>query len=112
MEDMLFCIQQDGLEQLGSPIEVGQTLIDKVVAPKDSGREVKLINAEKRESSNHIFYDLEYALNLNDQARHELATVVIDRGTLYTFAVGTNEERWNKVDDMFSNVIQSFNFLI
>ncbi len=66
----------------------------------------------KREASNHIFYDLEYELNLNEQARHELATVVIDRGTLYTFAVGTNEERWNKVDDMFSNVIESFNFLI
>ena len=61
---------------------------------------------------NHIFYDLEYELNLNEQARHELATVVIDRGTLYTFAVGTNEERWKKVDGMFSNVIESFNFLI
>ena len=61
---------------------------------------------------NHIFYDLEYELNLNDQDRHELATVVIDRGTLYTFAVGTNEERWNKVDGMFTNVIESFNFLI
>jgi len=51
-------------------------------------------------------------LNINKKARHELATVVIDRGTLYTFAVGTNQERWNKVDDMFSNVIESFNFLI
>ena len=100
------------LEQLGSPSEVGQTLIDKVIAPEGSGREVKLINANKREASNHIFYDLEYKLNLNEQARHELATVVIDRGTLYTFAVGTNEERWNKVDGMFSNVIESFNFLI
>ena len=116
---------------------MGQTLIDKVVAPAGSGREVKLINANKREASNHIFYDLEYVLNLNEQARHELATVVIDRGTLYTFAVGTNEqsrhelatvvidrgtlytfavgtneERWNKVNGMFSNVIESFNFLI
>jgi len=59
-----------------------------------------------------LFYDLEYELNLNEQARHELATVVIDRGTLYTFAVGTNEERWNKDDGMFRNVIESFNFLI
>ena len=39
------------------------------------------------------------------------ATVVIDRGTLYTFAVGTNEDRWNKVDGMFNNVIESFIFL-
>ncbi len=100
------------LEQLGSPIEVGQTLIDKVIAPKGSGRSVELVDAKKRESSNHIFYDLEYKLNLNEQYRHEIATVVIDRGTLYTFAVGTNEDRWNKVDAMFSNVIESFNFLI
>jgi photosystem II oxygen-evolving enhancer protein 2 len=49
---------------------------------------------------------------LNEQVRHELATVVIDRGTLYTFAVGTNEERWSKVNRIFSNVIESFNFLI
>ena len=100
------------LEQLGSPIEVGQTLIDKVIAPEGSGRSVKLVNAIKREASNHIFYDLEYELNLNEQDRHELATVVIERGTLYTFAVGTNEERWNKVDGMFTNIIESFNFLI
>ena len=100
------------LEQLGTPIEVGQTLIDKVVAPEGSGRSVKLIDANKRESSNHIFYDLEYQLNLNEQDRHELATVVIDRGTLYTFAVGTNEDRWKKVDSIFTNVIESFNFLI
>ena len=100
------------LEQLGNPIEVGQTLINKVIAPEGSGRSVKLVEAKKRESSNHIFYDLEYQLNLNEQDRHELATVVIDRGTLYTFAVGTNEDRWNKVDGIFTNVIESFNFLI
>ena len=100
------------LEQLGSPKEVGETLINKVIAPEGSGRSVRLLNAKKRESSNHIFYDLEYELNLNEQARHELATVVIDRETLYTFAVGTNEDRWKKVDGMFNNVIESFKFLI
>jgi photosystem II oxygen-evolving enhancer protein 2 len=96
------------LEQLGDPKEVGQTLITKVIAPEGSGRSVKLIDANKREASNHIFYDLEYELNLNDQDRHELATVVIDRGTLYTFAVGTNEERWNKVDGIFTNFVFDF----
>tara|TARA_B100000609_G_C16990646_1_gene318519 strand:- start:51 stop:596 length:546 start_codon:yes stop_codon:yes gene_type:complete len=100
------------LEQLGTPLEVGQTLIDKVIAPEGSGRTVELLNANQRETSNHTFYDLEYELNLNDQDRHELATVVIDRGTLYTFAVGTNQERWNKVEKLFGNVIESFNFLI
>ena len=73
---------------------------------------MKLLNANQREDEKHVFYDLEYELNLNEQDRHELATVVIDRGSLYTFAVGTNEERWNKVEKMFKNVIESFNFLI
>ena len=100
------------LDQLGTPSEVGQTLIDKVIAPQGSGRSVKLLNANQREDEKHIFYDLEYELNLNEQDRHELATVVIDRGSLYTFAVGTNEARWNKVEKMFKNVIESFNFLI
>jgi len=100
------------LDQLGTPSEVGQTLIDKVIAPEGSGRTVKLLNANQREDEKHVFYDLEYELNLNEQDRHELATVVIDRGSLYTFAVGTNEERWNKVEKMFKNVVESFNFLI
>ena len=100
------------LGELGSPLEVGQTLINKVIAPEGSGRNVKLIDAHQRESSNHLFYDLEYELNLNDQPRHEIASVVIDRGSLYTFAVGTNQERWNKVENLFSKVIESFNFLI
>ena len=100
------------LDQLGTPSEVGQTLIDKVIAPDGSGRSVKLINANQRGDEKHVFYDLEYELNLNNQDRHEIATVVIDRGSLYTFAVGTNEERWNKVEKMFKNVIESFNFLI
>jgi len=100
------------LDQLGTPSEVGQTLIDKVIAPEGSGRFVKLLDANQREDEKHVFYDLEYELNFNDQDRHELATVVIDRGSLYTFAVGTNQERWNKVEKMFKNVIESFNFLI
>ena len=98
------------LDQLGTPSEVGQTLIDKVIAPEGSGRSVKLINANQREDEKHVFYDLEYELNLNEQDRHELATVVIDRGSLYTFAVGTNEERWNKVEKMFKTWLNLLTF--
>ena len=100
------------LEDLGTPLEVGETLINKVIAPEGSGRNVQLIDAHKRDSSKHLFYDLEYELTINEQQRHEIASVVIDRGTLYTFAIGTNQERWNRVETLFSKVIQSFDFLI
>ncbi len=100
------------LEELGSPQEVGERLVSEVIAPEGTGRDVELVEAEERESNGHIFYDLEYAVHLPDRDRHELATVVIDRGSLYTFAAGTNENRWPKVKGLFEKVITSFKFLI
>ncbi|MFZ9901754.1 MAG: photosystem II reaction center PsbP, partial [Vulcanococcus sp.] len=44
--------------------------------------------------------------------RHELATVVVDRGRLYTFAASTNEARWPKVNSLFHQVITSFTLRI
>ena len=100
------------LKEIGTPEEVGQRLMSEVIAPEGSGREVDLINARDREFDNHTFYDLEYVVHLEDRDRHELATVVVDRGSLYTFATGTNEVRWPKVKNLFDKVISSFTFLI
>ena len=60
----------------------------------------------------HTFYDLEYAVHLPDRDRHELATVVVDRGRLYTLATSVNEERWAKVSDLCGRVVTSLNLLI
>ena len=100
------------LEDLGTPELVGERILNKVIAPEGAGRDVQLVSAEERENSDHIFYDLEYSVRLDDRNRHELATVVIDRGKLYTFATSTNEERWPKVKSLFERVINSFTFLI
>ena len=58
------------------------------------------------------FYDLEYAVHLEDRDRHELATVVVDRGRLYTLATSVNEDRWSKVGDLCSRVVHSLTLLI
>ena len=100
------------LEELGSPEAVGERLMGEVIAPEGTGREVELVAAKERESSGHIFYDLEYSVKLENRDRHELATVVIDRGYLYTLAASTNEVRWPKVKSLFERVINSFTFLI
>tara|TARA_Y100001968_G_C19390888_1_gene735522 strand:- start:1026 stop:1583 length:558 start_codon:yes stop_codon:yes gene_type:complete len=100
------------LQEIGTPEEVGLRLMNEVIAPEGSGRNVDLINASDRDSDNHTFYDLEYVVHLEDRDRHELATVVVDRGSLYTFATGTNEIRWPKVKNLFGKVVTSFKFLI
>ena len=104
--------QDIDLEQLGTPEMVGGRLMEEVIAPEGTGRDVKLVNANARKTPDHTFYDLEYSVHLPDRDRHELATVVIDRGYLYTLAASTNEKRWPKVKGIFDKVITSFTFLI
>tara|TARA_Y100001968_G_C19348048_1_gene713142 strand:- start:174 stop:731 length:558 start_codon:yes stop_codon:yes gene_type:complete len=100
------------LELLGNPEMVGQRLMNEVIAPEGTGRDVELVSANSRKSTDHTFYDLEYSVRLEDRDRHELATVVIDKGYLYTLATSTNEKRWPKVKGLFEKVITSLTFLI
>ncbi|MFM1799092.1 MAG: hypothetical protein RLZZ117_1370 [Cyanobacteriota bacterium] len=100
------------LTDLGSPEAVGERLKEVVIAPEGSGREADLLEARERELGGRTFYDLEYTVRLADRNRHELATVVVDRGRLYTFAASTNDARWSKVRDLFQRVITSFNLLV
>jgi photosystem II oxygen-evolving enhancer protein 2 len=100
------------LEQLGSAVAVGEQLRRTVIAPEGSGRQAELVQADERQSDGRTFYDLEYAVHLDDRDRHELATVVVDRGRLYTFAASTNEIRWGKVKDLFRQVVTSFSLLV
>ena len=100
------------LNDLGSAVAVGETLRRMVIAPEGSGRAATLVQAEERDQGGRTFYDLEYTVQLADRNRHELATVVVDRGRLYTFAASTNEVRWEKVHELFERVISSFTLQI
>jgi photosystem II oxygen-evolving enhancer protein 2 len=102
----------NNLEDLGSAVAVGEKLRRVVIAPEGSGREAELVEAAEREDGGRTFYDLEYTVHLNDRDRHELATVVVDRGRLYTLAASTNEARWPKVKLLFHQVISSFTLQI
>lgn len=102
----------DDLSQLGSAVAVGERLRRTAIAPEGSGRDATLVEARERNEASHTFYDLEYSVHLADRDRHELATVVVDRGRLYTLAASTNEVRWPKVKELFDQVIRSFSLLV
>jgi len=96
------------LSELGSPGEVGYKLSKSAIAPTGSGREAELVNAEAREGGGKTYYLLEYAVKLPTQERHNLASVVISQGKLYTFNASTTEKRWQKIRDQFQQVVDSF----
>ncbi len=97
------------LAELGTPGEVGYKLAKSAIAPPDSGREAELVNAEGRQSGVKTYYILEYAVKLpNQQERHNLASVAVSRGKLFTFNVSTPERRWSRVQPVFEQVVNSF----
>lgn len=97
------------LTDLGTPTEVGYKLSKNAIAPLDSGRKAELVNAEAREYKAKTYYQLEYAVKLADgRERHNLASVAVSRGKLFTMNISTTEDRWQKVHDKFAQVINSF----
>ena len=97
------------LQELGTPSEVGYKLSKNAIAPPDSGREAELINAESRQIGDETYYWLEYAVKLpNQQERHNLASVVVRRGKLFTLNLSATEQRWPRMKDLFHDVISSF----
>ncbi len=101
------------LEDLGSPEEVGDRLLRNIIAPSESGRSATLIAASSQKADDKTYYILEYAVTLpGDQQtarqRHNLSSIAVSRGKVYTLSVSAPEERWPKVEDQFKTIVASF----
>lgn len=97
------------LEEIGTPTEVGYRLSKNVIAPPDSGREADLISAESRQVGEVTYYLLEYAIKLpTNLVRHNLTSVAVRRGQLFTCSLYTSEQRWQKAQTLFRQVVNTF----
>lgn len=100
--------ENKSLAELGTPTEVGYKLSKSAIAPPDSGREAELVNASAREVGDKTYYILEYAVKLPNQLRHNLASVAVSRGKLFTVNISATESRWPKAKEVFEKVVNSF----
>jgi photosystem II oxygen-evolving enhancer protein 2 len=97
------------LKELGAPTEVGYKLGKAALAPSDSGRTAELVDAREKETEGKAYYILEYLVKLPDnQQRHNIASVAVSRGKLFTFNASIPEKRWSKVKRTMENVVDSF----
>ena len=97
------------LEDLGSPSEVGYRLLKVINSTPESEREAEFIRAEARENRDKKYYLLEYEEEVPGQeARHNIASVAVSRGKIFTFNLSTPERRWDKVKDTFEVATKSF----
>jgi len=93
------------LAQLGTPTEVGYQLSKRI---PNSDREAELVSAEERVVGNTSYYILEYLVKLPNQVRHDLASVTVRHGKLYSLNASTPSGRWEKVAPQFHQVVNSF----
>lgn len=97
------------LEDLGSPSEVGYRLLKAMNNTPDSERKAEFIRAESRQSKDKTYYLLEYEENLPArEERHNIASVTVSRGKIFTFNLSTPQRRWDKVKDSFEVAAKSF----
>ncbi len=97
------------LEDLGMPTEVGQRLAQRSVSVT-SDRRPELVTALSVTSpeTDITYYLFEYAVQMPNQLRHNLASAAVRRGKLFTFNISTTEDRWEKLKDKFRTVVTSF----
>jgi photosystem II oxygen-evolving enhancer protein 2 len=83
------------LEDLGTPTEVGYRFLQSVNNNPKLDRQAEFIRAESRQVNGNSYYLLEYEVDLpNQEERHNLASVAVSRGKLFTFNLSTTKERW------------------
>ncbi|HEY9761904.1 MAG TPA: photosystem II reaction center PsbP [Trichocoleus sp.] len=95
------------LQDLGAPTEVGYKL-SKSINAMAGDRDVQLVNAQEIAAGEKTYYILEYVADLPSGIRHNLASVIVRRGRLFTFNASTNENRWERVKDLMKQSVASF----
>ena len=97
------------LEELGTATDVGNHLLKRMNESAQIKGDISLLNAESREIEGKTYYNLEYQIKLpNQRERHDLATVVINKGKLYTLDISVTQRRWDRVKNTYYTVANSF----
>ncbi|XP_057805018.1 psbP-like protein 1, chloroplastic [Salvia miltiorrhiza] len=94
------------IRDFGPPQEVGETLIQKVLASPT--QKTKLIEATEHDVEGKSYYTFEFIAKAPNYTRHALSTVCIGNGRFYTVTTGANERRWEKMKDRLKTVVDSF----
>ncbi|GMY08621.1 psbP-like protein 1, chloroplastic isoform X1 [Fagus crenata] len=102
----LFPTSKQDIRELGSPQEIAETLIKKVLAPPS--QKTKLIEAAEHDIDGKAYYTFEFVAKAPNYTRHALSTISIGNGKFYTLTTGANERRWEKMKDKLHTVIDSF----
>ncbi|KAM7271923.1 hypothetical protein ACFE04_031137 [Oxalis oulophora] len=97
---------KQSIREFGTPQEIAETLIKKVLAPPT--QKTKLVEATEHDVDGKSYYTFEFTAQAPNYTRHALSTITVANGKFYTLTTGANERRWDKMKDKLHTVIDSF----
>eukprot|EP00262_Sarcandra_glabra_P013528 TRINITY_DN3767_c0_g1_i2.p1 TRINITY_DN3767_c0_g1~~TRINITY_DN3767_c0_g1_i2.p1 ORF type:complete len:240 (-),score=54.26 TRINITY_DN3767_c0_g1_i2:245-964(-) len=97
---------KEDIRDIGSPQEVAEALIKKVLAPPS--QKTKLVEAAEHDVDGKAYYTFEFIAQAPNFTRHALGAISIGNGKFYTLTTGANERRWEKMKDNLHTVVDSF----
>ncbi|WP_448380872.1 photosystem II reaction center PsbP [Gloeomargarita sp.] len=95
------------LAELGSPLEVGQRLLNTALAQAAVDQKPELVSADSRQDDQQLYYTLEYVVNTKTGRRHNIAAIATRHGKLYTLNASVPESRWAKLAPILQRVVNS-----
>ncbi len=99
---------QKDLTELGTAQAVGERLAQTVLAPEGSNRQAQLLSADTGTLNDKTYYKLEYYLSLPNSERHNLSSISVSRGKLFTLSISAPQDHWNRLEETFQKVVNSF----
>uniref|UniRef100_A0A0F7GY54 PsbP-like protein 1 n=1 Tax=Cypripedium formosanum TaxID=53042 RepID=A0A0F7GY54_9ASPA len=97
---------KQNIRELGSPQEVADALIKRVLAPPT--QKIKLVEASEHKVGEKSYYTFEFTAQAPNFTRHALGAITIGNGKFYTLTTGASERRWEKMKDRLHTVVDSF----
>lgn len=95
------------LAELGSPVELGERLMNTALAQAAVDQKPQLVSAESHQDDQQLYYTLEFIVNTPTGTRHNLAAITTRRGKLYTLNASVPESRWPKLATTLQQVVNS-----
>jgi len=95
------------LAELGSPLEVGERLMNTALAQAAVDQKPELLGADSHRDDQQLYYTLEYVVNTKAGRRHNLAALATRHGKLYTLNASVPESRWPKMAATLRQVVNS-----
>lgn len=100
------------LENLGSPEQVAEFLLDKRIARPGSGYAAELLRATSRDDSRgQKYYELEYQVKREGASgwrRHNISVLCAKEGVLYTLNAQSSADKWELYASQYRLAADSF----